>query len=192
VVYDSLRHRYTVSNWGDGTIVQIDNVGQQSYFSTLLQQGEYHLAGLYIHGDTLLVAAGDAPDPGIAAFDIETGELPSSVIIPGIGLPNGITRDSDRIMYDETGNRLLLLSVMGPGSRVLAINLSDSTLSTVVTTGLSVTDGITMDTEGRYYTSEWIGDTVRRYNHDFSGQPETFSTGHDDPADINYDRVNDS
>lgn len=34
VVFDAPRDRYIVSNWGDGSIIQIDSNGTQSYFST--------------------------------------------------------------------------------------------------------------------------------------------------------------
>jgi sugar lactone lactonase YvrE len=223
VVFDSLRNRYLVSNWGDGAIVQIDSLGQQTYYSTELMN-QYSLAGLYVYGDTLLAAAGNAPNPGIAGFDLETAAIVFHITIPGIGLPNDITSDSAGIiyvtdywedklykitnhtpsvfvsqdldypngmMYDQSRNRLLILSVMGPGAPILAVDLEDSSLSTVVVTGLSGTDGITMDSEGRVYVSEWTGDTTRRYDNDFSLPPELFSTGHDDPADIYYDSVND-
>ncbi len=64
-----------------------------------------------------------------------------------------------------------VLSVMGPGSPILAVDLGDSSVSTVVATGLSGTDSITMDREGRVYVSEWTGDTVRRYDCNFSNPP---------------------
>jgi hypothetical protein len=85
---------------------------------------------------------------------------------------------------------LLILSVVAPGAPILAVDIEDSTLSTVITTGLSGTDGITMDHDGRVYVSEWTGDTVRIYDSTFSAPPETFSTGHRDPADIYYDWSN--
>ena len=221
-VFDSSRNRYIVSNWGNGAIVQIDSLGQQSYFSTDLQ-GQYGLAGLYIHGDTLLVAAGNAPDAGIVGFHLETAEQLFHIIIPGVGLPNDITSDSEGIIYvtdywgsqlyrienripslyfdeglgwpngmiyDPLHDRLLILSVVAPGAPILAVDIGDSTLSTLIRTGLSGTDGITMDHDGRVYVSEWTGDTVQRFDSTFSGPPETFSTGHRDPADIYYDWAN--
>jgi len=101
----------------------------------------------------------------------------------GLGHPNGI-------MYDELYNRLLIVSVTGPGSPILQVTLEDSTLSTVVTTGLPGGDGITMDTECNVYLCEWTNDAVYRYDSTFTVGPTLFSTGHDDPADIWFDRVN--
>ncbi len=45
VVFDSVRNRYIVSNWGDGAIVQIDSTGVQSYFNTVWLN-QYQVAGL--------------------------------------------------------------------------------------------------------------------------------------------------
>ena len=47
-----------------------------------------------------------------------------------------------------------------------------------------------MDNEGRIYISEWGGDGVYRYDKDFIEKPVLFSSGHNDPADIYIDKVN--
>ncbi|MGD8306181.1 MAG: hypothetical protein PVF17_05975 [Ignavibacteria bacterium] len=111
-VFDAPRNRYIVSNWGDGSIVQIDSNGIQSYFSTKLQN-KYKIAGLYIWGDTLLAASGDtlntdSSGKGITGFNIKTGETVFHVPIDGIGLPNDITSDEEGIIYltDYWGNKL--------------------------------------------------------------------------------------
>lgn len=104
IVYDAERRCYLVSNWADdgpgskGTIVRIDGAGNQTYFNTDLM-GQYGIAGLYIYGDQLLAAAGNAPDPGIAVYSLETAELTDFIYMPGIGLPNDITSDSAGIIY---------------------------------------------------------------------------------------------
>ncbi|MBU1937294.1 T9SS type A sorting domain-containing protein [bacterium] len=224
VVYDSARHCYLVSNWAEnsGEIVRIDSNGTQTYFSTALQ-GQYQIAGLYIYGDTLLAAAGNAPDAGVAGFSLETGELLYFIVIPGIGLPNDITSDTsgiiyltdywgdklykiiDRtpyvfmtanlgnpngIMYDELYNRLLIVSVTRPGSPILQVALEDSVLSMVTQTGLSGGDGIAMDDERNVYLCEWTHDRIYTFDSTFTVGPEVFSTGHNDPADFYFDRVN--
>ncbi|MFC2083709.1 SMP-30/gluconolactonase/LRE family protein [Bacteroidota bacterium] len=111
-VFDASRNRYIVSNWGDGSIVQIDSNGNQSYFSTELQY-VYKVAGLYIYNDTLLAASGDtlksdSTGTGLTGFIIDTGEIIFHIPIPGIGLPNDITSDKEGIIYltDYWGNRL--------------------------------------------------------------------------------------
>ncbi|MCD4664821.1 MAG: T9SS type A sorting domain-containing protein [Bacteroidales bacterium] len=224
VVFDSTYNRYLVSNWGedDGRIVQIDSSGTQSYFSTALA-GQFKLAGLYIYNNTLLAAAGDAPNAGISAFDLDTGDTLFHIILPEVGLPNDITSDSNGIiyvtdywgdklykienqipsifinqgldypnglMYDQQHHRLLIVSVMGPGSPILEVNLSNNSISTVVTTGVEGGDGITMDENRNVYISKWATQAIYKYDSTFSNPPELFSSGHNDPADIYYDKVN--
>ena len=228
VVFDAPRNRYIISNWGDGSIVQIDSNGTQSYFSTELQN-KYKVAGLYILNDTLLAASGDTLNcdttgTGLTGFNMKTGEIVFHIPIPGIGLPNDITSDNNGIIYltdywgnklykienhkasvfirenlnypngityDKEQNRLLILSVAGVNAPILVVNLPDTTLSVAVETGLTQgLDGIDMDNEGRIYISEWGGDGVYRYDKGFIGKPVLFSSGHNDPADIYIDKVN--
>jgi hypothetical protein len=98
VVWDAPRNRYLVSNWGDGAIVEMDEGGAQTYFSTLLQN-QFQLAALHIHGDMLLVAGGNAPGAGIFFFDLETDTFLFSIPLPGVGLPNDIVVDTDGFIY---------------------------------------------------------------------------------------------
>lgn len=107
VVFDSTNKRYLISNWGDGAIIQIDSLGSQTYFSdTLLNK--FKVAGLYIYGDTLLAAAGDAPNAGLIAFSLKTDTQIFHIILPDIGLPNDITSDKEGHIYvtDYWGDKL--------------------------------------------------------------------------------------
>jgi flagellar hook capping protein FlgD len=108
--------------------------------------------------------------------------VPSVLIDQGIDHPNGI-------YYDKSNHRLLVLSVTGPGTPILGIDINTLTISTVVTTGLSGMDGITRDNENNYYISEWTGDAILKYDSLFTNPPEVFSSGHIDPADIYYNKV---
>ncbi len=101
----------------------------------------------------------------------------------GLGSPNGI-------MYDRPYHRLLICSVMGPGAPILQVDLQDTTLSTLVVTNISGSDGIAMDDDRNLYLSEWDVDGIYKYDSTFTNPPELFSTGHLDPADIYFDRVN--
>ncbi len=107
---------------------------------------------------------------------------PSVYLSQGLNYPNGI-------YYDKANHRLLVLSVNGPGTPILGVDLNTGTLSTVVTTGLPGMDGITRDSNNNYYISEWTGDAILKYDNDFTNPPEVFSTGHYDPADIYYNNV---
>jgi hypothetical protein len=224
IVLDSSHNRYLVSNWGNGTIVQIDSSGTQSYFNTDFQN-QLQIAGLYLFGDTVLAASGNGPNAGITGFDVNTDSMIFHIPLPGIGLPNDIAMDPsgaiyvtdywgdklyrivnhfpsivfgqgqglgnpNGIMYDERYHRLLIISVSGPGAPILQINLEDTTLSTLVTTGIGGTDGIAMDFDRNMYISDWNLDGIYMYDSTFTNPPQVFSTGHLDPADIYFDRVN--
>ena len=223
VVFDAANNRYLVSNWGDGAIIQIDSLGNQTYFSdTLLNK--FKVAGLYIYGDTLLAAAGDAPNAGLFGFNLKTDKQIFHIILPDIGLPNDITSDKgghiyvtdywgdklykvvnripsvmiqeglnypNGLFYDKNKDRLLILSVMGEGAPIFSIDLIDSSLTTLIKTGLvGGTDGITMDSEGNIYISEWEGDNIYKFSKDLSESPVIYSSGHNDPADIYLDKTN--
>ncbi|MCD4731960.1 MAG: SMP-30/gluconolactonase/LRE family protein, partial [Bacteroidales bacterium] len=107
---------------------------------------------------------------------------PSVLIDSGLANPNGM-------MIDTLNNRLLILSVV-PNAQILAVSLSDTTITTVYTTTFNGMDGITVDSEGRMYVSEWTGDAVHRFENGFLSPPVLFSSGHLDPADIYYDKAN--
>ena len=101
----------------------------------------------------------------------------------GLGYPNGI-------MYDHPNNRLLVLNCLLSYRPIISVNLEDSTISTVVNTNISSIDGLTSDNNGNFYFSSWITDKVYRYDESFTNPPEVVSSGHIDPADIFFNKLN--
>lgn len=120
---------------------------------------------------------------GDKLYKIENGS-------PSVYLGTGLLDYPNGLVYDDRYNRLLIASVMGTNSPILAVSLDDTTITTVVTTGLYGTDGITFDADYRCYVTDGLTDAVYRYDPEFSNPIELFSTGHESPADIYYDRVN--
>ena len=119
---------------------------------------------------------------GSKLYKIEN-RVPSVFISQGLLNPNGI-------YYDAQNHQLLILSVTGSNSPILAVDPESATISTVVYTGFPGLDGITMDDDRNFYISTWGTDAVYRYGSEFNNPPELFSSGHNDPADIYYDKIN--
>jgi len=221
VVFDSTQNRYLVSNWGDGTIVQIDKNGEQSYFNTDLQ-GDHNLAGLHIVDGFLYAAVAQGPNKGVVRFDLATQAMISNLGVLELEFANGLTSDTSGILYitdfsdnkifqarlsddsssvlvnsglstpngilfDAPNNRLLVICATGPGAPILSVSLPDGDLQELVQTHVGG-DGLTQDNEGNTYISSWATDRTYRYDINFN-PPVVFSEGHNNPADIFYNRL---
>lgn len=219
VVYDSSHSRYLVSSWDTGNMVQIDSSGNQDYFVTgQYCCAGLHIAGgvVYVAGRSQGVRGFDletgervleALVPGSVALndvtsddmgnlyvtDVNTNRIYkinmttgdwSIFVSSSISSPNGI-------YFDEAHNRLLLVSSRN-FSPIQAIDLSDSSVTTVVYTGLSILDGLTMDEQGNVYFSSWNTHSVYKYDSTFTNPPELVSTHSPEPADIYYNHFNHS
>lgn len=211
VVYDSLYNRYLVSNWGTGHIVELDSLGNQSYW--VWNQQCY--AGLTISDEVLYVACREY---GVKGFDLHTGERVLNVPIPGATNINDIITDNDGnifvsyptgsiiyrvdieeqtynifvnsgittpngMYFDEENNRIVLVSYR-MNSPVQAVSLADSSVTTLPAVTIHNLDGISRDNEGDWYVSSWFYNAVYRFENDFMNAPELFATFGDDPADI--------
>ena len=216
-VYDSINNLYLISNFGNGSIVQIDSMGTQSIYLSNVQSS----GGLHIVDSVLYMVCGVN---GIKGYDLLTGENVFYVTISGFPNINDITSDNSGNLYvsfpagnaiykiniaseqswvftnqgllapnglffDEENNRLLLVSYR-PNSPIQAVSLIDSTVSLVTYTGKHNLDGLTRDAEGNYYFSSWQTNSVYIIDGDFLSSPELFSSHNDDPADIYFDIEN--
>lgn len=214
VVYDPPRFRYLVSNWGDGNIIAIDSLGIQSPFNTEMgQSAGLHIVGDVIYAastegpvtgivgfdletgtriSTMVIPEkellNDITSDGSEylyvtdceanrIYCVRLSDMTYSVLVDsGLGYPNGI-------LFDESNNRLLVVNDELAGGPILAVNLADTTLSLVVNTGFPA-DGISFDGDGFTCFSSWATDKVYRYDSDFTNPPEIVSEGHNNPADI--------
>ena len=117
-------------------------------------------------------------------FKVNISNMTYSIFVEsGLGYPNGI-------YFDKSNNRLLVLNGELPYNPIIAVNLTDSSTSTVVNTNISAIDGLTADQFGNYYFSSWTTDKVYRYDASFTNPPEVISSGHNNPADIFYNQLN--
>lgn len=182
VAFDTLSNRYFVSNYGDGNIIQIDSVGEKSYFKKGLNKS----LGMIIYENILYTISNLNT---IYGFNIFNGEETFKVQIPEAKFLNDITVDQSRniyttdsnnkaiykinldtkiyslfvktkldnpngIVYDKWNNRLVLC-YFREESQIDQVNLSDSALSTILRPGLNNLDGISLDAYGNFYISSW-------------------------------------
>jgi len=95
--------------------------------------------------------------------------------------PNGMS-------FDAANNRILVTSSLSAGQPIKAVSLKDSTVSTIISTGITSLDGLTRDPFGNCYFSSWDTDAVHAYDSNFTNPANVISSGHTNPADIFYDR----
>jgi len=212
VVYDPDSCRYLVSCQGTGSIVAIDAQGNQSVFAS----GFGIVIGLTLTGDTLYAVCDNvvrglllsdasgvfehAIPEAIKLNDIAagTGNLlyVSDVLgdkifrINVISGTHEVLADDELtgpngILVEEEQNRLLVVSWRA-NSQVQSVDLSTGAVSTVIQTSLSNCDGITKDSFGRYYISEWAQGTIQRFDPAFQLPSEILCTTSESPADIWY------
>jgi hypothetical protein len=210
VVYDSTAKRYLISNTSSGNIVQRTLTGTTSNFVT----GASSARGMAIYNNKLYVACGtvirgyDLNDGSpimnvtvsgsqfLNGMDVDAnGILYISdfnakriyklntitqtfwiYINATVSVPNGICVDAPR-------NRVLFCN-WGSNAPVKAINLADSTVSTVASTTYGNCDGIKMDKNNNVYVSTWSAGGVIKFDVNFSAPPTLVITGLSNPADI--------
>lgn len=99
--------------------------------------------------------------------------------------PNGLA-------YDYFNNRLVV-ATWGPSASILGVSLTDSSVTTLKSTSLTNIDGISMDGEGNFFTSEWGTDDIYFFDKDFLNSPLSVVNGSStNPADIFYNILNDT
>jgi len=181
IVIDTKRNRLLASNFNSGDIIQIDSIGNQTYFV----QGADFIDGIEIVGDTIY---GVGNNRKIKAYNLVTKQLVFEFTIPG--LPSNYLSS---ITYDSAGHLFISCPLLNeiyrmkiknhsywvfakdnglnkpngillekeknrivviddsPNSKIHAINLVDSSVFTLCTTSFNSPDGIIRDKFGNYY-----------------------------------------
>ncbi|MBN1212171.1 MAG: PKD domain-containing protein [candidate division Zixibacteria bacterium] len=214
VAFDSISNRYFISNCREGSIVQIDNFGDTSYFQT----GLGHCYGNCIKNNILYVTT----DNRFKGFDLTNGEEVYDIFItiPSRNL-DGVTYDTSGyfyalctngvlyridlneltyeilvnggfpnspqdIIFDKLNNRILVAAYAG-GSDILQVSLPDGTMTSAGATVTGLFDGISIDSEGYIYlASHYTPGIVYRYNNDFTVGPELIKNNYNQPAGLDY------
>ena len=131
VVYDSVYNRYLVSSCGHGKIIQIDHLGQQSFFNTATA----YTLGLHIVDDMVYVSSNDGPVKGVAGMSLLTRGIEFHAEIPEQELLNDITADNSGNLYVTDCD----------ANKIYKVNIENSTHSTFVSSGLGYPNGLLFD-----------------------------------------------
>lgn len=119
----------------------------------------------------------------IYRYNTNTGQF--NVFVTNLAKsPNGI-------LFDEAANRCVFVN-WGSAAPIMAVNLSDSSTTTLANTSLSNCDGLARDGQGNWYVANWGLSGVSRFSSDFSTGPTTVVSGLNSPADIFYNTVTDT
>jgi sugar lactone lactonase YvrE len=180
--YDPLTHRYFISNFGDGNIIQIDSTGRKSCFQTGLSKS----LGMVMRDSTLFVVTNLKMVKG---FNVLNGTQTFKIQIHEAVFLNDITHDDagnlyvtdsngdavyqiniadktysllvktetdnpNGIVYDKSNNRLVLCHFREKAA-IDEIKLDDHKLTTILKTGLDNLDGLGLDASGNFYVSSW-------------------------------------
>jgi hypothetical protein len=116
----------------------------------------------------------------IIEIDVSDLFAPSqqTIVTETVDKPNGV-------VYDQIDDRLIFVS-WGSNAAIKAVDLSDYSVSTLLSTSLGNMDGIDMNAAGEFFISTWSPTRITRYAHDFTN-PETITApGLAQPADISY------
>lgn len=216
IIYDQAHNRYLLSTNQNGDIIQIDGTGNQSYLvrgKNAVQGLEIVDDVVYVGARTSVrgfdlntgemvmnipvadvtnlndVTADDSGHLyvsdvfGTKIIKVSIKEKTASVFVNGKGIdhPNGL-------FFDKQFNRLLVCSYR-KNSPIQAVSLTDSTVTTLANTTLSMCDGIARDQYGRTYVTSWETFSIYRFDSEFAAPPELFYKNPNGPADISYDRA---
>ncbi len=216
ISYDSIGNRWFVTSVGNRYVVEIDSLGNQSiYLSGPLVPASDVISGdtlfiTYFSGilsafdlstdDTLFMANipvtgnlnGLAADTSGYIYMIDTdgriiklrrSDQAYSTFV-GIGLPS-FPQDC---VFDPAHNRLLVASFTA-NAPIVAVDLVDSSLTTLLTTQEGSFDGIAIDPDGNVYLSSYTGGVLNKYvksGTSFDPNPITMISGLNGPTEGDY------
>lgn len=164
----------------DGSTIRGFELDSENEVMTLQINTAAFLNGLTNDGVSTLYAT-DFSNKNIYKIDVSDLSNPTfEIIVNGTGsTPNGI-------VFDGINNRLIFVN-WGNNAPIKAVDLSDNSVSTIVTTSVGNIDGIDEDNEGNYYIAYWSPSKIAKYDNAFANPPEVISTPFlNNPADICY------
>ena len=164
----------------DGSTIRGFELTTENEVMTLQVNTAAFLNGLTNDGVSTLYAT-DFSNKAIYKIDVSDLANPTYEIIA-----NNLGASPNGIIFDGANNRLIFVS-WGNNAPIKAVDLSDNSVSTILTTSVGNIDGIDDDNDGNYYISYWSPDRIAKYDNAFANAPEVVSTPFlNSPADICY------
>lgn len=218
IEFDYANNRYLISNTTSKVIIARDAAGVKTNFLTGFSNGPY---GLEIVGNTLFACDGARVKGYDLTTKAQVMNLNlNASFLNGITHDNsgnlyvtdytakkiyriniaaqtfnlyvtGLAKSPNGIIYDAANSRLVFVN-WGTNAPISAINMSDSTVSTLATTTLGNCDGIATDGNGKFYVAAWSTNSVHLFTNNFVGAPTNVWSGLNSPADIFYNTVTDT
>ncbi|MEO8664071.1 MAG: T9SS type A sorting domain-containing protein [Ignavibacteria bacterium] len=215
VTYDSTGKRYLISNTSSSKIVQRDLAGNVTDFVTV--GGSIH--GVTVHNNKVFVCNGTRVRGYdlTTAVEVFNVLLTGSSFLNDLAIDNsGIayvtdftakriyklntntsdfwiyianTTNTPNGIYIDTPRNRLLICCWGASAPVKGVNLSDSSITNLITTPYSNCDGISVDRFNYVYFSTWGIQSIVRYDINFSGEPLVIASSLSNPADIYINNI---
>ena len=170
----------------DGNVLRAFSLDTEAEVSSVTIAGASFLNGITTAGDSTVYMT-DFSGKKIYRVDVsDISNMTYEVIVNNtVSTPNGI-------IFDGENNRLIFVN-WGNNAAIKAVDLTDNSVSTIITTNLGNIDGIDDDNDGNYYISSWSPARITKYDKDFANAPETITTPFiSNPADIGYSKETDT
>ncbi len=147
----------------------------------------HNCGGTFLNGittDGQYIYATDYSTAKIFKVDVANNSHTTLVASTG-GSPNGI-------VWDPIGDRLVVV-FWGSNAAIKAYDRNTGAATTLESgTGLTNIDGITIDCNGNFLVASWTPDRITRFEPTFTAAGVDIGiTGLNNPADIDFDLVND-
>jgi FG-GAP-like repeat/Secretion system C-terminal sorting domain len=218
VAYDHERQRYLVSAYNANAIVAIDKfTHEQELFvenidgplGNCIYDGVFYVStqdklkgfDLVTGDETLSITI-----PCIQHLDGMTTDNAGNLYVLDTGgklykinlstqnveciVESGFTPAIQDCVFDPANNRLIAVG-WSASSPIQAIDLGSNVLSDLTTFSIGYFDGVAIDPEGCVYVASHISNgKIAKYQADFSDY-EIISSGHDDPAGLDYNAYDD-
>ncbi|MBK5284040.1 MAG: hypothetical protein JJE25_01435, partial [Bacteroidia bacterium] len=216
--YDAANNRWLIANTTSHEVIARSSTGTLSVFVGGLGSGPH---GIEIVGDTLFCCSGASIKGYLLSnasqvFNLNLGatflngithDNSGNLIATGFTakkifkvnisaqtfstIATTLVQSPNGIVFDAANNRCVFVN-WGSSAPIKAIDMTTYAVTTLLTTAFSNCDGISRDAQGRYYVSNWGGQSIVRYDSAFSLAPATVVTGLSNPADIFYNTLDDT